>query len=66
MRCKRLSCNGWAELDSVSIQPWHCCMSLEVDEVVVLGFLFACKTSKGLREVLQGLGGQDFLQGLGT
>ena len=35
--CKRLSCNGWAEPDNESIQPWYCCLSSEVvgvDEVV--------------------------------
>ena len=45
--CKRLSCNGWAEPNNVSIQPWYCCLSSKVVEVdeVVLGFLL-----RGLRQ----------------
>ena len=27
---EKLSCNGWAEPDRVSIQPWYCCLSLRV------------------------------------
>ena len=27
---ERLSCNGWAVPDNVSIQPWYCCLSLKV------------------------------------
>jgi len=30
MVVERLSCNGWAEPDNVSIQPWYCCLSLKV------------------------------------
>jgi len=28
--------NGWVEPDTVSIEPWHCCLSMRVEGVVTV------------------------------